>query len=78
MSRVEVSRTINATPERMYELISDLPRMGRWSPENAGGNWQMGATGPAVGGKFNADLLGCLVLPYLDTRDILRPGNDSF
>ncbi len=52
MSQVEVSRTVNATPERMYELISDLPRMGEWSPENAGGKWHKGATGPTVGAKF--------------------------
>ena len=40
------------TPERAYELVSDLPRMGEWSPENTGGSWVKGATGPAVGAKF--------------------------
>ena len=52
MSDVELSRTIAATPEQLYELISDLPRMGEWSPENDGGKWLKGATGPAVGAKF--------------------------
>ena len=52
MAHVEVSRGINATPERVYELVSDLPRMGEWSPENLGGAWVKGATGPAVGAKF--------------------------
>lgn len=52
MKHVEVSRVIAATPQRVYELISDLPRMGEWSPENNGGIWIKGATGPAVGAKF--------------------------
>jgi hypothetical protein len=49
---VEVSRVVAATPERMYELVSDLPRMGEWSPENDGGSWVKGASGPVVGAKF--------------------------
>jgi len=52
MSELEVSRTIAATPERLYALVSDLPRMGEWSPENNGGRWIKGATGPAVGARF--------------------------
>lgn len=50
--QIEVSRTIAATPEQVYALVSDLPRMGEWSPENTGGKWIKGATGPAVGAKF--------------------------
>lgn len=52
MAHVEVSKVMNAAPERVYELVSDLPRMGEWSPENQGGAWVAGATGPAVGAKF--------------------------
>jgi uncharacterized protein YndB with AHSA1/START domain len=52
MAHVEVSRLIPTTPERVYELVSDLPRMGEWSPENLGGSWIKGATGPAVGAQF--------------------------
>jgi len=52
MSDIEVSRVINATPERVYELVSDLPRMGEWSPENNGGKWLGGITIPVVGSKF--------------------------
>lgn len=43
---------IAAPPARVYELVSDLPRMGEWSPENTGGKWLKGATGAAVGAKF--------------------------
>ena len=49
---VSVTTRIDAAPERIYELVSDLPRMGEWSPENTGGKWVGGASGPAVGAKF--------------------------
>ena len=52
MHQVEVSRTISASPEQLYALISDLPRMGEWSQENNGGKWIKGAVGPAVGARF--------------------------
>ncbi|MGB8859498.1 MAG: SRPBCC family protein [Ilumatobacteraceae bacterium] len=50
--QIEVVRTIAATPEQVYALVSDLPRMGEWSPENTGGKWIKGANGPAVGARF--------------------------
>ena len=52
VERIEVEREIAATPEVVWGLVSDLPRMGDWSPENDGGEWVKGATGPAVGAKF--------------------------
>ena len=52
--RVSISRTvdIDAPPERVFALVSDLPRMGELSPENTGGRWLAGAAGPAVGVRF--------------------------
>ncbi|MEP7112640.1 MAG: SRPBCC family protein [Ilumatobacteraceae bacterium] len=47
-----VERTIRADADRLYQLVTDLPRMGEWSPENTGGRWVKGATGPAVGAHF--------------------------
>ena len=41
----EASIEINASPEAVYDLVSDLPRMGEWSPENVGGEWQGGGRG---------------------------------
>ena len=41
-----------APAQRVWELVSDLPRMGEFSPENTGGSWQRGASGPAVGAVF--------------------------
>lgn len=49
---VSVVRDIPASPERVWSLVTDLPRMGEWSPENRGGEWTNGATGPAVGAEF--------------------------
>lgn len=52
MSDVDVTREIAAPPEVVWDLVSDLPRMGEWSPENEGGEWVGGATGPEAGAKF--------------------------
>ena len=49
--RREVSRVIAAPADVLYEMVSDLSRMGEWSPENAGGRWRRGS-GPTVGGRF--------------------------
>jgi len=48
----EVSLRIEAPPERLYDLVSDIPNMGKLSPECVGGRWLDGATGPAVGARF--------------------------
>jgi len=47
----EASIEIHASPEAVYDLVSDLPRMGEWSPENIGGEWQGGSSGK-VGDRF--------------------------
>lgn len=49
---VSVTTHISATPDVVYGLVTDLPRMGEWSPENTGGRWLDGATGPAPGVRF--------------------------
>ena len=46
------SRDIPAPAEKVWAMVSDLPRMGEWSPENTGGRWDNGATGPAVGASL--------------------------
>ena len=47
-----VSRDITAPALKVWGLVSDLPRMGEWSPENTGGSWVGEAGGPAVGAVF--------------------------
>ncbi len=51
-SRLSRTALVSATPEKIYALVSDLPGMGRLSPENTGGRWLGGATGPAPGVRF--------------------------
>ena len=43
---------VNVPPEKLYELVSDVTRMGEWSPETVRCRWLDGATGPAVGARF--------------------------
>jgi hypothetical protein len=52
MADIEVQETVKAAPTVLYGMVSDLPRMGEWSPENTGGKWLGDAAGPAVGAKF--------------------------
>lgn len=42
---------VAAPPEVVWALVSDLPRMGRFSPESTGGRWVRGG-GPVVGSVF--------------------------
>jgi uncharacterized protein YndB with AHSA1/START domain len=48
----EVSVDIEAPPEHVFGLVSDVTNMGRWSPECHRCEWVGGASGPAVGAKF--------------------------
>jgi uncharacterized protein YndB with AHSA1/START domain len=43
---------IEAPPEPIWELVSDVTRIGSYSPETFEAEWLDGATGPAVGAKF--------------------------
>jgi uncharacterized protein YndB with AHSA1/START domain len=50
-----VTREISAPPEKVWNLVADLPRMGEWSPENVGGTWVKGSSGPALGAVFKGN-----------------------
>jgi hypothetical protein len=43
---------ISTSPGRIYGLISDLPRMGEWSPECERVEWTGGTTAAAQGARF--------------------------
>src|ERR1700694_5411938 len=43
---------VGAPPETVYDLVSDVTRMGEWSPECVACEWLDGATTPAVGARF--------------------------
>jgi len=46
------SVVIRAAPEQVWSMISDVTRMGQWSPETTRAGWLDGATGPVVGARF--------------------------
>ena len=41
-----------ATADRVWDLVSDVTRIGEFSPETFEAEWLDGATGPAVGARF--------------------------
>jgi uncharacterized protein YndB with AHSA1/START domain len=43
---------IAAPAEAVWALVSDLTRMGEWSPETTKVEWTGGSTGPSVGATF--------------------------
>ena len=43
---------IDAAPEAVWDLVSDITKIGRYSPETFEAEWLDGATGPAVGVRF--------------------------
>ncbi|HEX3841184.1 MAG TPA: SRPBCC family protein [Acidimicrobiales bacterium] len=51
--RLEISRDIAASPERAYNAISDVTRMGEWSEECHACEWLEGFDGPVVGATFD-------------------------
>jgi hypothetical protein len=52
MSDVTVDEKIEASPLALYQLVSDVTNMVRWSPETTACRWLDGATGPALGARF--------------------------
>jgi uncharacterized protein YndB with AHSA1/START domain len=47
-----VERVIRAPAETVWGLISDVTRMGEWSPETVGCQWLDDGNVPAVGARF--------------------------
>jgi uncharacterized protein YndB with AHSA1/START domain len=43
---------MSAPPEKVWALVSDVTRIGEFSPETFEAEWLDGATGPAVGARF--------------------------
>lgn len=43
---------IEASADVIYDLVSDVTRMGEWSPECIEAKWLNGAVGPSVGAEF--------------------------
>jgi len=48
----EATTDVDAPPERVWGLLTDVTNMGRWSPECYACEWVDGTEGPAVGARF--------------------------
>jgi len=48
----EVTVHMTATPDAVWNLISDVTQIGRYSPETFEAEWTKGSPGPAVGATF--------------------------
>ena len=51
-THAQASIDVDASPTVLYDVVSDVRRMGEWSPECRRCEWIGGATGPAVGARF--------------------------
>jgi uncharacterized protein YndB with AHSA1/START domain len=68
-----------APPEQIWELVSDVTRIGEYSPETFGAEWLDGTTGPAVGARFRGHVKRNGKGPtYWTTCTVLvsEPGNE--
>lgn len=43
---------VAVAPDTLYDMVSDVTRMGQWSPETVRCRWMDGARGPAPGARF--------------------------
>jgi len=49
---LEVSRDIAASPDVVFAALTDITRMGEWSPETHSAEWNDGHDSAAVGAEF--------------------------
>lgn len=49
---VTVTRTVAASPQTLYDLVSDVTQMSRWSPETVAARWLGDAREAAPGARF--------------------------
>ncbi len=47
-----VTLHMDAHPQKVWDLVSDITHMGEYSPEVVEAQWVGGATGPAVGARY--------------------------
>lgn len=50
--RGSVTVHMSAPPEKVWELVSDVTRIGEFSPETFEAEWVDGASGPEMGARF--------------------------
>jgi len=68
---------IEAAPEKVYDMVSDVTRMGEWSPETHTAKWIDGATGPAAGARFRgSNKKGIMRWSTKPTVTVADPGRE--
>jgi uncharacterized protein YndB with AHSA1/START domain len=68
---------VNAPPEKVYAMVTDVTRMGEWSPECRRAEWVGDATGPAVGARFKGhNKLGIARWSTTPTVKVADPGRE--
>lgn len=68
---------IQAPPENVYAMVTDVTRMGEWSPECRKAEWVEGATGPAVGARFKgSNKKGIMRWSTTPTVTVADPGKE--
>jgi len=50
--QLSVSREIAASPEAVFDAVTDVTRYGDWSPENHLNEWKDGATEATIGARW--------------------------
>ncbi|MCH7789307.1 MAG: SRPBCC family protein [Acidobacteria bacterium] len=74
MIEESTSIVIDRTPDEVFAAVSDVSRMGEWSAETTKCRWVDGASGPAVGARFEGDnvaKLGPLTLKRWTTTSMV-------
>ena len=52
LTQDEVETVVAVDADGLYEMVSDLPRIGAWSPECLGVDWEDGVAVPVEGSTF--------------------------
>ena len=60
MIKQSTSIVINRPASEVFAVVTDVTRMGEWSPECTAVRWVAPATGPAVGARFEGDNVASL------------------
>ena len=63
--RASVTLHMDAPPEKVWGIISDITRMGEFSPEVVEAEWLGDATGPALGARYRGRVKRNEVAPFL-------------
>ena len=54
------STIIRRPAAEVFAVVSDITRMGEWSPECVAGRWVPPATGPEIGAVFEGDIVAAV------------------